>query len=63
MVIVPKYRMKILYRKARKRVGQILRELCWYKDIEMLEGHAMADHIHRCIPVPPRYGIVMTIGY
>jgi putative transposase len=55
--------MKILYRKARKRVGQILRELCWYKDIEMLEGHAMADHIHRCIPVPPRYGIVMTIGY
>ncbi|MDR3122899.1 MAG: IS200/IS605 family transposase, partial [Treponema sp.] len=41
IVCVPKYRMKILYGKVKKRVGQILRELCRYKDIELLEGHAM----------------------
>jgi putative transposase len=63
IVIVPKYRIKILYGKVRKRVGQILRELCRYKDIEMIEGHAMPDHIHMCISVPPKYSIAMTIGY
>ncbi|MDR0629667.1 MAG: IS200/IS605 family transposase [Treponema sp.] len=63
VVIVPKYRMKILYGKVKKRIGQILRELCRYKDIDLLEGHAMPDHIHMCISVPPKYSIAMTIGY
>jgi putative transposase len=43
IVIVPKYRIKILYEKVRKRVGQILRELCRYKGIEMIEGYAISD--------------------
>jgi putative transposase len=63
VVIVPKYRKKVLYGKTKKRVGEILRELCRYKDIELLEGHAMADHIHLCISVPPKYSIAMVIGY
>ena len=49
--------------KQRKRVGEILRELCRYKGIEILEAHAMPDHIHMCISVPPKYSIAMTIGY
>ncbi|MDR2841926.1 MAG: IS200/IS605 family transposase [Spirochaetaceae bacterium] len=63
VVIVPKYRKKILYGKMKKRVGEILRELCKYKGIELLEGHAMPDHIHMCLSVPPKYSIAMTIGY
>jgi putative transposase len=63
VVIVPKYRMKILYGKVKRHIGQILRELCRYKDIELLEGHAMPDHIHMCISVPPKYSIAMTVGY
>jgi putative transposase len=63
VVLVPKYRHKVLYGKRKKRVGEILRELCRYKGIELLEGHAMADHIHMCISVPPKYSIAMTIGY
>jgi putative transposase len=55
--------MKILYGRVKKRTGQILRELCRYKDIELLEGHAMPDHIHMCISVPPKYSIAMVIGY
>ena len=31
--------------------------------MELLEGHAMNDHIHMCISVPPKYSIAMTIGY
>ena len=63
VVIVPKYRKKVLYGKLRKRIGEILRELCRYKGIEIVEAHAMVDHIHMCISVPPKYSIAMTIGY
>jgi len=59
VVIVPKYRKKVLYGKMRKRIGEILRELCRYKGIEILEAHAVVDHIS----VPPKYSIAMTIGY
>jgi len=63
VVIVPKYRKKVLYGNLRKRIGEILRELCRYKNIEILEAHAMLDHIYMCISVPPKYSIAMTIGY
>jgi putative transposase len=63
VVIVPKYRKKVLYGRVKKRIGEILRELCRYKGIELLEGHAMPDHIHMCISVPPKYSIAMKIGY
>jgi len=63
VVIVPKYRKKVLFGKIKRRVGEILRELCRQKGIELLEGHAMNDHIHMCISVPPKYRIAMTIGY
>ena len=63
VVIVPKYRKKVLYGKLRQRVGAILRELCEYKGIDILEAHAMPDHIHMCISVPPKFSIAMTVGY
>ena len=47
----------------RKRIGEILQELCRYRGIQILEGHAMVDHIHLCISVPPKYSIAMVIGY
>jgi putative transposase len=46
IVLVPKYRRKILYGRTRKQIGKILRQLCRYKGVDMLEGHAMRDHIH-----------------
>jgi putative transposase len=63
VVIVPKYRKKVLYGKRRKRIGEILRDLCRYKGIEILDAHAMTDHIRMCLSVPPKYSIAMTIGY
>ncbi|MDR2435576.1 MAG: IS200/IS605 family transposase, partial [Treponema sp.] len=63
VVIVPKYRKKALYGKRRKRIGSIIRELCRYKGIEMLDAHAMADHIHTRLSAPPKFSIAMTIGH
>jgi putative transposase len=63
IVILPKYRKKVLYGKIRRGVGEILRELCRQKGIELEEGNAMPDHIHMLLSVPPKYSIAMAIGY
>jgi putative transposase len=63
VVIVPKYRKKRLYGKFRKGVGNILRELCRQKGIEMLEGHLMADHVHMCLSIPPKHSVAFAIGF
>ena len=52
-MILPKYRRKVLYGKMRRGIGQILRDLCRQKDIELVEGKAMPDHIHMLLRVPP----------
>ena len=63
VVIVPKYRQKVFYGKLRKRIGPILRDLCRQRGVELLEGHAMSDHIHQCMSIPPKYSVANTIGF
>ncbi len=63
IVIQPKYRKKAIYGKLRRRIGEILRELCGQKGVELEEGNALPDHIHMLLSVPPKYSIAMTIGY
>lgn len=63
VVIVPKYRKKVLYGRFRGEVGKIIRKLCRQKEVELIEGHAMADHIHLVLSIPPKYSVAMVIGY
>jgi putative transposase len=63
VVFIPKYRRKVLYGRLRKAVGQILRDWCEQKGIGLLEGHAMPDHIHLCLSIPPKYSVSYTVGF
>jgi putative transposase len=63
VVIVPKYRRKVFYGRLRRKIGEILRELCRQRGIELIEGHAMVDHIHLCLSIPPKYSVAMTVGF
>ena len=63
VVIIPKYRRKIIYGKLRQRIGPILRDLCKQKGVELVEGHAMSDHVHMCLSIPPRYSVAFVIGF
>ena len=63
VVIIPKYRQRVLYGKLRQRIGRILRELCRQRGVELLEGHCMLDHIHMCLSIPPKYSVAHTIGF
>jgi len=63
VVIIPKYRRKVIYGQLRRRIGPILRDLCRQKGVELLEGHSMPDHIHMCLSIPPKYSVAHTIGF
>ncbi len=63
VVILPKYRQKVLFGKLRHGIGKILRELCRQKEVVMVEGNATSDHIHLVLSIPPKYSVAMTMGY
>lgn len=63
IVLVPKYRRKVVYGKLRKDIGAILRRLCEYKHVEIIEGHAMPDHIHMLLSIPPSISVSDFMGY
>ncbi len=63
VVIVPKYRRRKFYGSLRSEVGQILRQLCRQKDIELVKDNALPDHVHLLLSVPPKYSIANTVGF
>ena len=63
IVFTPKYRRKVVYNELRKDIGEILRKLCGYKGIEVIEGHLMPDHVHMLVAIPPKYSVSSVMGY
>lgn len=63
VVWVPKNRRKIIYGKLRNELKAILRKLCEYKGVEVIEGKMCLDHIHMCLSIPPKYSVSSIIGY
>ncbi len=63
IVWVPKNRRKVVYGKLKRDIGQILRKLCEYKGVEVLEGSVCADHIHIFLSIPPKYAVPTIVGY
>ena len=63
VVWIPKYRHKVMYGKLRVHVGRLIRELCRQKDVEVLEGHAMSDHVHVVLSIPPKLSVAHAIGF
>jgi putative transposase len=62
VIIVPKYRKKAIFGSLRKQIGKILREICEQGGIEVVEGHAMMDHVHLCLSIPPKYSVATAVG-
>ena len=63
IVFAPKYRRQAIYGKIKVDIGKMLRKLCEYKQIEIVEAEACKDHIHMLISVPPKYSISQVMGY
>ena len=63
IVFIPKYRRKIIYNQYRKDLQEIIKSLCKYKGIEIIEGHMMPDHVHLLLAIPPKYSVSSFMGY
>ena len=63
IVFIPKYRRKEIYGKLRSDIGLIIRQLCEYKNVEIVEAHAMKDHIHMMVRIPPKISVSGFMGY
>ena len=63
IVFAPKYRRQIIYGKIKMDIGQMLRKLCEYKGVAIIEAEACKDHIHMLISIPPKYSVAQIMGY
>ena len=63
MVFTPKYRRKIIYYELRADIQKIIKDLCKWKGVEMIEGHIMPDHIHLLVEIPPKMSVSQFMGY
>ena len=57
------YRRQVIYGKIKQDIGQMLRKLCEYKGIEIIEAEACKDHIHMLVSIPPKYSVAQIMGY
>ena len=63
IVFAPKYRRKVFYGQRRYDIGQILRELCRWKNVNLLEAEACPDHIHMLVEIPPKISVSSFMGF
>ena len=63
VVWVPKYRKRAIFGEVRRGIGRIMRQLCEQHGIELVEGRALGDHVHRCLSSPPKFSVANTIGF
>jgi len=63
IVFAPKYRRKIIYGELKKEIGKILRELCEWKDVKIVEAELCPDHIHMLVEIPPKMSVSSFVGF
>jgi len=63
IVFAPKYRRQVIYGRIKSDIGKILRQLCEYKGVEIIEAEACKDHIHMLVSIPPKISVSSFMGY
>ena len=63
VVFAPKYRRKVFYDEKRTEIGKILRELCQWKGVNIIEAEVCADHIHMLLEIPPKMSVSSFMGF
>ena len=63
VVFAPKYRRRVFYNEKRTAIREIIRTLCQWKGVEIIEGHLMSDHVHMLVMIPPKISISAFMGY
>ena len=62
IVFAPKYRRKVFYGEKKIVIGQILRQLCEWKGVNIIEAEVCPDHVHMLLEIPPKYSVSTVMG-
>ena len=63
IVFAPKYRRKVFFNQKRLDIGAILRSLCEWKEVEIIEAEVCPDHVHMLVSIPPKLSVSGFMGY
>ena len=63
IVFAPKYRRKVFFNEKRLDIGKILRKLCEFKQVTIVEAEVCPDHIHMLVEIPPKMSVSGFVGY
>jgi putative transposase len=63
VVWCPKYRFRVLRGELGRSLREIIRQLCEWRNIEIVEGNIQIEHIHLVLAIPPKYSVSEAIGF
>ena len=63
IVFAPKYRRRVFYGQKRLEIGAILRQLCEWKNVEIIEAEVCPDHVHMLVAIPPKISVASFVGF
>ena len=63
IVFAPKYRRKVFYGQKCLEIGAILRSLCEWKEVNIVEAEVCPDHVHMLVEIPPKLSVSGFMGY
>ncbi len=63
IVFAPKFRRKVFYGQIRSDVRDIIKQLCFQKGVELIEGELCPDHVHLLVAIPPKLSVSSFVGY
>ena len=55
--------VEVIYNQYKEDISDIIKQLCGYKGVEIIEGHLMPDHIHMLVSIPPKISVSSFMGY
>ena len=53
----------MVYNQYKESLRDIIRTLCKYKGVEIMEGKIMPDHVHLLVSIPPKMSVSSFMGY
>ena len=63
IVFAPKYRRLVFYKEKKRSIGKILRKLCEWKGVKIINAEVCPDHIHMLVEIPPKYTVSKFMWY
>ena len=63
IVFAPKYRRRVFFHKKKVVIGKILRQLCEWKGVTILEAETCPNHVHMLVEIPPKPSVSSFMGY